>query len=261
MYAIVCIIVNLLYLDDENALLFSEYVDHEEDVRNKLEEHKLSGKHLNDLKREFVLNEMLELTRKNVLPDDLERNKFGNKWLRIKAPHDTDFIIEHNKVVYNEFLKKYSSGFQDDEGHEKRTEEQKHHVAKVPLKDAYDGLISKLKYTRQSDSSSFTSLKAVIALYTDEFPPEESFVYLIKKGTSRKRSLNKKDEILNLFQGKNPRTGEVIYPGDEKIKEENHVSIQIHNLEFKDTHYKDIVSIAVWIPERLSKSLIKIKEK
>jgi len=251
-----------VYLDAENIHLFSEYVDHEEDIRNRLQSHKLSGNHLNDLKRQFVLDEMFKLTRKNVLSDELERNKFGNAWLRIKAPHDTDFIIAYNKTVYNQFLEKYTHVFQDYLGHEKRTEEQKHLIAKISLKDVYEDLISRLKYTRQSDSSSFTSLKAVIALYTDEFPPEESFVYLIKKGASRKRSLNKKkDEILNLFQGKNPRTGEVIYPGDDKIKEENHVSVQIHNLELKDTDYKNIVSIAVWIPERLSKSLIKIKEK
>ncbi len=250
-----------VYLDAENIHLFTEYVDHEEDIRNKLESHKLSGKHLNALKRQFVLDEMFKLTRKNVLSDDLERNKFGNAWLRIKAPHDTDFIIEHNKQVHKDFLNKYSSHFEDDEGHSKRTDEQKHLVAKISLKDVYEDLISKLKYTRQSDSSSFTSLKAVIALYTDEFPPEESFVYLIKKGRSRKRSLNKKDEILNLFQGKNPKNGEVIYPGDDKIREINHVSIQIHKLDLKDTDYNEVISLAVWIPERLSKSLIKIKEK
>lgn len=250
-----------VYLDAENSHLFSEYVDHEEDIRNKLLTHKLSGNHLNDLKRQFVLDEMFKLTRKNILSDDLERNKFGNAWLRIKAPHDTDFIIEHNQQVYKDFLNKYSSHFEDDEGHSKRTDEQKHLVAKISLKDVYEDLISKLKYTRQSDSSSFTSLKAVIALYTDEFPPEESFVYLIKKGRSRKRSLNKKDEILNLFQGKNPKNGEVIYPGDDKIREINHVSIQIHKLDLKDTDYNEVISLAVWIPERLSKSLIKIKEK
>lgn len=246
-----------VYLDAENTHLFSEYVDHEEDIRNKLKEHK--GNHLNELDREFVLNNMFELTRKNVLSDKLERNKFGNAWLRIKTPHDTDFIIKHNKEVYNQFFEKYSDKFRDDEGHEKRTEEQKHLVAKIPLKDIYKDLISQLKYTRQSDSSSFTKLKAII---TDKLPPEESFVYLIKKGASRKRSLKKKkNEILNLFQGKNPKTGEVIYPGDDKIKEENHVSLQIHNLELKDTNYTDIVTIAIWIPERLSKSLIRIKEK
>ena len=251
-----------VYLDAENAHLFSEYVDHEEDIRSKLQSHKLSGNHLNDLKRQFVLDEMFKLTRKNVLSDELERNKFGNAWLRIKAPHDTDFIIEHNRTVCNQFSEKYIDEFQNDSGHEKRTEEQKHLIAKISLKDVYEDLISKLKYTRQSDSSSFTSLKAVIALYTDEFPPEESFVYLMQKGKNRLRGLDeKKNEIKALFQGKNPRTGEVIYPGDDKIKEENHVSVQIHNLELKGTGYKDIMSIAIWIPERLSKSLIKIKDK
>lgn len=250
-----------VYLNAEVSHAFGEYIDHEEDVRNKLRSHKLSGNHLNDLKRQFVLDEVFKLTRQNVLSDDLERNRFGNSWLRIKAPHDTDFIIAHNQNVYREFVKKYGNTFEDDQGHDNRTSEQKHLVAKVSLKNVYDDLISRLKYTRQSDSSAFTSLKAVLALYMEEFPPEEGFVYLIKKGESRKRSLNKNGEILNLFQGKNPKTGEVIYPGDEKIKEENHVSVQIHNLDFKETDYKGVVSIAVWIPQRLSKSLIKIKDK
>lgn len=250
-----------VYLDAENVHLFSEYVDHEEDIRNKLLEHKLSGKHLNELKRQFVLNEMFNLTRKNVLSDDLERDKFGNAWFRIKAPHDSDLTIKHNIELQSKFMQKYSTLFHEDEGHKSRTDEQKHLVAKIPLKDLYIDLISHLKFTRQSDSSALTSLKAVIALYTDEFPPEESFVYLIKKGDLRKRSLNKKDEILNLFQGKNPKSGEVVYPGDEKIKVDDNVSVQIHNLELKDSDYSKVVSVAVWIPERLSKSLIKIKEK
>ncbi|MFD2568681.1 Z1 domain-containing protein [Pseudotenacibaculum haliotis] len=248
-----------VYLDDENAHLFSEYVDHEEDIRNKLLHHKLSGLHLNQMKREFVLNEMFKLTRKNVLSDDLERNKFGNAWMRVKAPHDTDFIIENNRRVYEEFLNKYSNIFSEDDGHANRTEEQKHLLAKISLKDVYEDLISKLKYTRQSDSSAYTSLKAVIALYLDEFPPEESYIYLMKKGDIRRRRLNNKGEILNLFQGKNPRTGEIIYPGDDRIKQENHVTIQIHNLELKDTDYKNVISLAIWIPDRLSKSLVKIK--
>jgi hypothetical protein len=204
---------------------------------------------------------MFNLTRKNVLSDELERDKFGNAWFRIKAPHDSDLTVNHNIELQSKFLEKYSAIFQEDIGHAERTDEQKHLVAKIPLKDLYIDLISQLKYTRQSDSSALTSLKAVIALYTDEFPPEESYVFLIKKGGLRKRSLNKKDEILNLFQGKNPKSGEVIYPGDEKIKFDDNVTIQIHNLELKDSEYFKVVSVAVWIPERLSKSLIKIKEK
>lgn len=244
-----------VYLDAENVHLFSEYVNHEEDIRKKLLEHKLSGQHLNELERRFVLDEMFKLTRKNVLSEDLTRTTFGNKWVRIRAPHDSEIIIESNRAAVDRFTEKYKALFSEDEGHKDRTEEQKHLVAKLPLKDLFTDLLNELKFTRQTDSTTFTNLKSVIDLYTDEFPPEDSFVYLIAKGDARTRRL-KKDEIQQLFQGKNPRTGEVIYPGDEKIKSDDFVTVQIHNLDFRDTEYKNIISIAVWIPARLSQSLI-----
>lgn len=246
-----------VYLDAENQHLFSEYVNHEQDIRKKLAEHKLSGQHLNEMERRFVLDEMFKLTRKNVLSEDLTRTTFGNRWVRTKAPHDNKIIIESNREVYNNFLSKYKDLFKEDTGHRDRTDEQKHLVAKIPLKDLFMDLLNGLKFTRQSDSTVYTSLKSVIDLYTDEFPPEDSFVYLMNKGNSRIRSFNdKKDEIKELFQGKNPRTGEVIYPGDEKIKSEDSVTVQIHNLDFRDTDLKNIISIAVWVPARLSQSLI-----
>ena len=246
-----------VYLDAENQHLFSEYVNHEQDIRKKLAEHKLSGQHLNEMERRFVLDEMFKLTRKNVLSEDLTRTTFGNRWVRTKAPHDNKIIIESNREVYNNFLSKYKDLFKEDTGHKDRTDEQKHLVAKIPLKDLFMDLLNGLKFTRQSDSTVYTSLKSVIDLYTDEFPPEDSFVYLMNKGNSRIRSFNdKKDEIKELFQGKNPRTGEVIYPGDEKIKSEDSVTVQIHNLDFRDTDLKNIISIAVWVPARLSQSLI-----
>ena len=206
-----------VYLDAENIHLFSEYVNHEEDIRKKLLEHKLSGQHLNEMERRFVLNEMFRLTRTNVLSEELTRTTFGNKWVRIRAPHDSEIIIESNRVVVDSFIKKYEPIFSEDEGHKERTEEQKHLIAKIPLKDLFTELLNELKFTRQTDSTTYTNLKSVIDLYTDEFPPEDSFVYLTAKGNPRTRRL-KKDEIQQLFQGKNPRTGEVIYPGDEKIK-------------------------------------------
>lgn len=244
-----------VYLDAENIHLFSEYVNHEEDIRKKLLEHKLSGQHLNEMERRFVLNEMFRLTRTNVLSEDLTRTTFGNKWVRIRAPHDSEIIIESNRIVVDSFIKKYQPVFSEDIGHKDRTEEQKHLIAKIPLKDLFTELLNELKFTRQTDSTTYTNLKSVIDLYTDEFPPEDSFVYLIAKGNPRTRRL-KKDEIQQLFQGKNPRTGEVIYPGDERIKSEDSVTVQIHNLDFRDTDYENIATIAVWIPARLSQSLI-----
>lgn len=245
-----------VYLDAENIHMFSEYVNHEEDIRKKLLEHKLSGQHLDELERRFVLDEMFKLTRKNVLSEDLTRTTFGNKWVRIRAPHDSEIIIKNNREIVNGFIKKYRDLFKEDSGHNARTEEQKNLIAKLPLKELFTDLLQLLKFTRQTDSTTYTNLKSVIDLYTDEFPPEDSFVYIMSKGNSRVRKLTKKDEIQQLFQGKNPRTGEVIYPGDEKIKSNDFVTVQIHNLDFRDTDYKNIITIAVWIPARLSQSLI-----
>lgn len=245
-----------VYLDAENIHMFSEYVNHEEDIRKKLLEHKLSGQHLDELERRFVLDEMFKLTRKNVLSEDLTRTTFGNKWVRIRAPHDSEIIIKNNREVVDDFIKKYRDLFSEDSGHNARTEEQKNLIAKFPLKELFTDLLQFLKFTRQTDSTTYTNLKSVIDLYTDEFPPEDSFVYLMAKGNSRVRKLTKKDEIQQLFQGKNPRTGEVVYPGDEKIKSNDFVTVQIHNLDFRDTDYKNIITIAVWIPARLSQSLI-----
>lgn len=245
-----------VYLDAENIHMFSEYVNHEEDIRKKILEHKLSGQHLDELERRFVLDEMFKLTRKNVLSEDLTRTTFGNKWVRIRAPHDSEIIIKNNREVVDDFIKKHRDLFSEDSGHNARTEEQKNLIAKLPLKELFTDLLQLLKFTRQTDSTTYTNLKSVIDLYTDEFPPEDSFVYIMSKGNSRVRKLTKKDEIQQLFQGKNPRTGEVIYPGDEKIKSNDFVTVQIHNLDFRDTDYKNIITIAVWIPARLSQSLI-----
>ena len=199
---------------------------------------------------------MFKLTRKNVLSEDLTRTTFGNKWVRIRAPHDSEIIIKNNREVVDDFIKKHRDLFSEDSGHNARTEEQKNLIAKLPLKELFTDLLQLLKFTRQTDSTTYTNLKSVIDLYTDEFPPEDSFVYIMSKGNSRVRKLTKKDEIQQLFQGKNPRTGEVIYPGDEKIKSNDFVTVQIHNLDFRDTDYKNIITIAVWIPARLSQSLI-----
>ena len=242
-----------VYLDSENIHLFSEYVNHEEDIRKKLLEHKLSGLHLNEMERKFVLDEMFRLTRKNVLSEDLTRTNFGNKWFQIKAPQDNELIIDNNKRIYLDFFKKYKKQFSEDIGSNKRTPEQKHLLLKIPLKDLYSHFLKELKYTRQSDSSSFTNLKSVIDIYTEELPPEDAYVYIFRKGVSRERDLNNKGEVKQLFQGPNARTE---YPGDRKIKMKDNISIQIHLLDIKNTTLKNIVNIAVWVPARLSQSLI-----
>ena len=75
----------------------------------------------------------------------------------------------------------------------------------------------------------------------------------MSKGNPRKRTLEN-DEIPTLFQGKNPKTGRVIYPGDRNIKSK-YVTIQIHNLEIVREN-RDVIAevpaLAIWLPKGVS---------
>jgi hypothetical protein len=251
-----------VFLDQVTIDTYNFIIEHEEDIRSRLEEFDVSNKHLNDWDREVVLDQLLNLTRYNILYDGLERDNFGNDWFRINAPHDTESLIQLNNNALFDFLKPRSGLFLVDKGHPNRTEEQKHLVAKLPIKDCLDNLLNKLKFTRESDSAAYSSLRGILKRYLDDHSDEECLIYLmstssIEKWPRRTRRLDRNDEIQQLFQGRNPRVGEITYPGDSEIKDENLLTIQIHLLDLRDTDFKSVATLAIWIPEYMGKDIVR----
>jgi hypothetical protein len=251
-----------VFLDQVTIDSYNLIVSHEEDVRNRLLEFDLNNRHLNDWDREAVLDQMLNLTRRNVIYDDLDRDTFGNDWFRINAPHDTEELIETNRNSLFAFLHANATHFSQDEGHPNRTEEQKHLVARIPIKECLENLLNKLRYTRESDSVTYSSLRGILKRYIEEHPNDECLVYLMSANSidnwaGRTRRLDRNQEIQQLFQGKNPRTGEVIYPGDSEIKDENLLTIQIHLLNIRDTDFTRVPTLAIWIPEHIGTDIIR----
>jgi hypothetical protein len=256
-----------VFLDPITIDAYNGIIEHEQDVRNRLEEYDINNKDLNEFEREVVLNRMLRLTRANILYDDVDRDRF-EEWYRIHAPHDTDSLITSNRYSVFEFLTAREAQFAESEGHTDRTDEQKHLVASLPIGECLEHLLNKLKFTRDSDSASYSSLRGVLQGHLEEFPDEECLIYLmsarsINDWTRRTRRLNRNDELQQLFQGKQPtratqqyQIGEV-YPGDREIKDENRLTIQIHILNIRDTEYTDVPTLAIWIPEHISKDIIR----
>jgi hypothetical protein len=160
------------------------------------------------------------------------------------------------------------NNFAVDEGHQSRTQEQRHLVARVSLQDGLRNLLNKLRYTRETDSASYSSLRGILRRYLADHPDEECLIYLMSARnltdwTRRIRRRNRNDEIQQLFQGKQPtkdtpqfRIGEV-YPGDSEIKNENLVSIQVHLLNLRDTEYTSVPTLAIWIPEHIGTDIIR----
>lgn len=251
-----------VFLDQVTIDAYNFIVEHEEDVRNRLFEFHLNDRHLNDLDRVAVLNHMLNLTRQNIIYDDLDRDTFGNDWFKINAPHDTDELIIANRNSLFAFLETRAGLFIQDEGHINRTQEQKHLVARITIQECLEHLLNNLRFTRESDSATYSILRGILKGYIEENNNEECLVYLMSTNsydnwTPRTRRLNRNDEIQQLFQGRNPRTGEVIYPGDSEIKNENILTIQIHLLNMRDTNFLNVPTLAIWIPEHMGADLIR----
>jgi len=256
-----------VFLDRVTIDSYNFIIAHEEDVRNRLLEFDLNNQHLDDWNREAVLDQMLNLTRRNVIYDDIDRDTFGNDWFRINAPHDTEELIERNRESLFTFLRANSGNFSQDTGHTNRTEEQKHLVARIKIKDCLDHLLNKLRYTRESDSATYSSLRGILKGYIEEHHEDECLIYLMSTNSidnwkGRTRKLDKNQEIQEYFQGEQPtkhgtfRKGEV-YPGDRNIKNENLLTIQIHLFNIRNTDLNQVPGLAIWTPEHIGKDIIR----
>jgi len=270
-----------VWVDHANIDAYRAIIEHEEDVRGRLEEYDLNNKHLNEWDRELVKDRILRLTRPNIIYNDLDQDFFGEEWFIIRAPHDTDSLIDANKRTIQEFISSHIQNFIPDSGHNERTELQKHLTLELELSEVLK-FLNRLKFTRESDSQTFSSLRGLINSYIVENSDETGFFYLISSRiendnvvqVNRKRRLKRHDEIQQLFQGKQPtkdgqyRKGEV-YPGDRRIRQQDKISIQIHRLSLRDSNgdeiidengsqiFDDVPSIAIWVPESVGKDIVR----
>ncbi|MEI7812121.1 MAG: Z1 domain-containing protein [Ignavibacteria bacterium] len=250
-----------VFLDNVTIDSYKNIIEHEEDVRGQLEGFNVNNRHLNDWDRRVVLDSMLNLTRANILYDDLERDRFGDKWFRINAPHDTEEFIQTNRETIFNFLNPKATSFVQDVGHVKRTVEQKHLVATLSIQDCLENLLNGLRFTRKSDSSTYSSLRGILKRYLRDNPNKKCLLYLMSATSLNdwKKRIRKlrKTEIQQLFQGRNPKIGEVIYPGDSEIKDDNILTIQIHLLNLRDTCFTNVPTLAIWIPEHIGRDIIR----
>jgi hypothetical protein len=229
---------------------FRQYVEHEEDVRNQLVEHDLSGLPLSEWKRAFFLNARLRPTRTNVLGLDYMRGVFDDDWFAPAAPHDHQPALRANRTVVDAFIARQD--FTDDDGDGRRTDMQRHFVTDpIPLSVVYSELLTQVRLTRPVDSQRFTGLLLQVAAYLDDEPDAEARVFLMSKGARRERTLNDRDEIPNLFQGSNSIDNEVVYPGDRGIVDRQRLTVQIHNVDVAihdGPVFENVPVVAVFVP-------------
>jgi hypothetical protein len=255
-----------VYLEQAALDAYTKYVEHEEDVRRRLIIHRDSGAPLTAWKRRFFLDGALKPTRKTVLDLAYARAAAENAWYVMRTPHDSDSAVEANRAVVREFLA--SLPMAPDEGHADRSEHAQHKVASgVPLTTALADLLTRLHITNPNDSAQFTLLQLLLSDQIERNADARCIVYEMSSGKPRKRSLNGKGEITNLFQGADPskasgslKVGDR-YPGDREMVASVHEPvIQIHRVDIKNSEggviTPDVPTVAVRVPASTGSSLL-----
>jgi hypothetical protein len=256
-----------VFLEQDARVAYERYVEHEEDVRRRLVQHRATGAPLTDWRRAFFLDERLKPTRKTVL--DLAYSRASadgdGDWYVTKVPHADADAVQANRGVVERFLG--SLEMHEDEGPEERGDYQRHRVTpSVPIRAAMEGLLTSFHVTHPTDSSELLLLQVLLSERLDEEPGLTCTVYQMSAGRTRVRSLNARGQILNLFQGAAPprptsqhQVGD-IYPGDREIaKRHNTVVIQVHSLDIKlpdEQVISSVPAIAVHIPASLARDLL-----
>ena len=248
-----------VYLESQVRDAFRAYVEHEEDVRQRLVEHRTTGQPLSEWKRAFFLNTALRPTRTNVLQLAYMQSTYSDSWYQPSAPHDSEEALANNRTVVRMFVDTLT--LDDDDGHGQRTLEQRHRVAQgVPLRQVYEELLTKLRTTWPSDSQGFTGLLLQVGRHLDSRPDALVTVYIMSAGAVRRRSVDRNGEIKNLFQGKNPRSGPIVYPGDREIRASSGLTVQIHTLSVREEQGPeiagDVPAVAVWVPAAMARDWV-----
>ena len=234
-----------IWVDDETKELFKGYARHEQDLRGRLQPIADAGRPLRHWRREFLLDPRMRPTRRSVLKRVTKQRKLSDEWMTMDRPPVDGPSLNANRAVLSEIKDAFS--FDEDTGDHRRTSEQRHLVTpSIPIQ----ALLNVLADVRSDDGDQRASLYGAI-LQLDAFadqPDRSARIYLMSKGVQRERTFNS-GKVAQLFQGRNPRTGTPVYPGDREIMSRKEPSIQIHVLRFKDGSIEQVPTFALWIPE------------
>jgi len=252
-----------VYLEDGSRQAFEDYVDHEEDIRAQLLAVQDTPQSLNNWKRAFIMSSALKPCRSNVLDFDYMHVPLANRWISPRFVLNTSEITTENRQYVQDFIQ--SNAFEPNEGHNARTEIQRHSVSDaVPLQSVLDDLLIPFRVTGATDSHRNTALLLQLRKVLEERPDETCAIYQMSSGSKRLRAIGEDGEIRNLYQGEAPvsplaQRGS-IYPGDQAIKDGGRITVQIHFLDLRNEDGNivspDTYVLAVFLPGSLAETYV-----
>ncbi|MBN9504741.1 MAG: hypothetical protein J0I69_01840 [Altererythrobacter sp.] len=244
-----------IYLTAENIDAFTDYVRHEESVRNSIRSHLEEGKPLKDWRRTYFLDQALKPTRSSVVILEMYQSKGKGGWIAPAHPHEDSEIVAENRETAESIL----SDFELAEYSEAGWNEKQVIPAfsdSILLADLLP-YISRMRYKWPDDNLEHSSILLMLTSLVSDEPDIQCSFYAFSgpwSGVLAMRTLNDDQpaKIKNLFQGSNARTN---YPGARALISQEAVTFQLHRYDLqtadKKRTLKDVPVLAVHIPDPL----------
>lgn len=236
-----------VYLPTDSIVEYVEYVKHEEEMRSWLK----NTDSLVNVQQQLILAEKLSPTRKNILPFSIVQSKMKG-WHAMNALQ----FIESNKGVIENFLANNNFTLWEPQY---LTADRNHKISTVSVDKAID-FLTQFKFGNYSDTArKMATIRYLQYLSEKVVCPISNvkFVQMAFESEFRERSFNSSSlKIDQLFTGRST-TGNQVYPGDSKIKDEDSIYIQIHKIKLKCKEInkyvgKIIYTIAIYYPQNFA---------
>jgi hypothetical protein len=245
-----------LFIDDDNYIKFSRYIESEESLRRYLKEH-------SDTRglRRFFLNS-ISPTRTSILNGSLGRLKLSG-WVIPYFPLPEEPVLIANRKVLNEFLSDLT--FQPVE--KKLSGDTPKTMHEVALSVKTSSIIKFLRnfiYEATKDSVALLAFSIWLDGLSKQEPETVVDIYWMSRNAERSRSIsddwcwNQSSAENALFSGESDNSDR--YVGDKNVKSiGNRISIQLHNITLKtpsDGIFEKVPILAIWVPKALGNKVV-----
>jgi hypothetical protein len=227
-----------LYLHPDSIQIYTAYVEHEEDMRSRLGEHR--GHPLRAWKRVFYLDRRLAPTRRNVLSSPYMRPRLSQGWLEPRAPH----VSPREGAENLDLVRRLDAlTFKPDDGHSQ------HHVALVQLRDIFEQVLVPFSYLDEQDALGLCVANCNLQTLLEQNEDALCLVYLMNRGEKPRLRRLTDGVIPELFQGRSSK-GAQSYPGDRAFCHADLPTLQLHMLRIEGDgrRIEPVPAMAVRLP-------------
>lgn len=231
-----------VFLPEEVITEYSEYVDHEEEMRKWLQE----NKSLEEVERLLLISDNLSATRKNILSKETVITKLKG-WRKMNAFQ----TIEENKKFVEAFIAEHQWKLFKNFG----TKDRNHSFVRLEIQDVIE-FLTHFKFQNMPDTARKQATLRYIKYLSSKNDSPLTYAYLFNMaylGNARERTFDCNTlRVNNLHSGRSQSTNG-IYPGDIAIKFEDSICIQIHKVKLKcdSTSWagREAYTLAIYYPE------------